>query len=421
MDEEVRLREPNRKQLILQAVDYETLIGAEHPARAIWRVLESLELSRFRAPIKAREHTAGRDASDPRMLLGLWLYGLSEGVNRARELARLSTEHAAYRWLCGGVSVNHHLLSDFRSGHGAALDELFGQVLGLLLDQRLISLSRVAQDGTRVRASAGAASFRRKARLRACVRAARHHLELLKAEAERDPTACSARQRAAELRAARDYEQRCQRAVARLAELGAHKAEAKNHPQRTTETRVSTTDPEARVMKMADSGFRPAYNLQFATDTESRIIVGVGASSAGTDSQQLAPMLDQIERRTGKVPAQHLVDGGYLNFAAVEHAAARGVEVFCPPRENRTYHIDPLSPQPADSAAIAAYRERMGSAQGKQIYLERAATAETVNADLKTWRGLDRLLLRGTAKVLMVATWSALAYNLMRSIKMGWL
>lgn len=421
MDEEVRLREPNRKQFILQALDYETLIGAEHPVRAIWQVLEGLDLSRFCAPIKARENGPGRDATSPRMLLGLWLYGLSEGVNSAREIERLSTEHAAYRWLCGGVSVNHHLLSDFRSGHGAALDELLGQVLGLLLDQRLISLSRVAQDGTRVRASAGAASFRRKARLKACVRAARHHLELLNAEAERDPTQCRARQRAAALRAARDYEQRCQRAVARLAELGAHKAAAKNHPQRKTETRVSTTDPEARVMKMADGGFRPAYNLQFATDTASRIIVGVGASNSGTDSQQMEPMLDEIERRTGKVPEQHLVDGGYMNFAAVERAAARGVEVFCPPRENRTYHIDPLSPQPGDRAAIAEYRERMGSAEGKRIYLERAATAETVNADLKTWRGLDRLLLRGTTKVLMVATWSALAYNLMRSIKMGWL
>jgi transposase len=421
MDEELRLREPNRKQLILQPVDYATLIDAEHPARAIWRVLEGLDVGRFCAPIKARENRPGRDATSPRMLLGLWLYGLSEGVNSAREIARLSTEHAAYRWLCGGVSVNHHLLSDFRSGHGAALDELFGQVLGLLLDQRLISLSRVAQDGTRVRASAGAASFRRKARLKACVRAARHHLELLKAETAQDPTQGSARQRAAEVRAAREYEQRCQRAIARRAELGAHKAEAKNHPQRKTETRVSTTDPEARVMKMADGGFRPAYNLQFATDTTSRIIVGVGASSSGTDSQQMEPMLDEIERRTGKLPAQHLVDGGYMNFAAVEQAAARGVEVFCPPRENRTYHIDPLSPQPGDSAAIAEYRERMGSTQGKQIYLERAATAETVNADLKTWRGLDRLLLRGTTKVLMVATWSALAYNLMRAIRMDWL
>jgi len=421
MAEAVRLREPNRKQMILQQFDYESLVDAEHPARAIWRVLEGLDLSRFCAPIKARENSPGRDATDPRILLGLWLYGLSQGVNSARELERLSTEHAAYRWLCGGVSVNHHLLSDFRSGHRAALDELFGQLLGLLMERHLITLWRVAQDGTRVRASAGAASFRRKARLKACMRAARHHLELLNAEAEHDPAQGSARQRAAELRAARDYEQRVTQAVAQLAALGAHKAEARNHPQRKTETRISTTDPEARVMKMAGGGFRPAYNLQFATDTESRIIVGVTATNAGTDSQQLEPMLDEIERRTGKVPEQQLVDGGYMNFAAVERAGARGVEVFCPPRENRTYHIDPLSPQPGDSAAIAEYRRRMGSAEGKQIYLERAATAETVNADLKTWRGLDRLLLRGTTKVLMVATWSALTYNLMRSIKMGWL
>ena len=150
-------------------------------------MLEGLELSRFCAPIKARENTPGRDATDPRVLLGLWLYGLSEGVNSAREIARLSTEHAAYRWLCGGVSVNHHTLSDFRSGHGVALDELFSQVLGLLMRQHLISLSRVAQDGTRVRASAGSASFRRKARLKACVRAARDHLERLNAQAEQTP------------------------------------------------------------------------------------------------------------------------------------------------------------------------------------------------------------------------------------------
>ena len=421
MSEEVRLREPDRKQLILQTMDYETLIGAEHPARAIWRVLEGLDLSRFYAPIKARENAPGRDASDPRMLLALWLYGLSAGVNSAREIARLSTAHAAYRWICAGVSINYHTLSDFRSRHGAALDELFTQVLGLLLDQHLITLYRVAQDGTRVRASAGAASFRRKARLKACMRAARAHLERLNAEAAQDPTQGSARQRAAELRAAREYEERCQRALAQAAKLGAHKAEAKNHPQRTTATRLSTTDPEARVMKLADGGFRPAYNLQFATDTASRIIVGVGACNAGTDSQQLAPMLDQIERRTAAVPGQHLADGGYLNFAAVERAAARGVKVFVPPRENRTYHIDPLTPQPRDSAAIAEYRKRMGSAEGKRIYLERAATAETVNADLKTWRGLDRLLVRGISKVLLVATWSALVYNLMRSIKMGWL
>jgi transposase len=413
MEEAVRLREPNRGQLILQAVDYESLIGAEHPARAIWRVLEALDLSRFCAPIKARENTPGRDATDPRVLLALWLYGLSEGVNSAREIARLCSEHAAYRWICGAMSINYHTLSDFRSGHGGALDELLTQVLGLLLHEHLITLSRVAQDGTRVRASAGAASFRRKARLKACVRTARRHLAQLNAEAEQDPTQCSARQQAAQLRAAREYQQRCERAVEQAGQLGAHKAKAKNHPQRKTATRISSTDPEARIMKMGDGGFRPAYNLQFATDTQSRIIVGVRACNAGTDNQQLVPMLDEIEQRTGEVPGQHLADGGYQNYAAVEQAAARGVEVFVPPHA--------IAPQPSDSAAITEYRQRMGSAKGKRIYKERAATAETVNADLKTWRGLDRLLVRGLAKVLMVATWSALTYNLTRAIRMGWL
>jgi len=421
MDEAVRLREPNRKQVILHPTDLDALIGAEHPARAIWRVLEGLDLSRFYQPIKAREGSAGRDASDPRMLLALWLYALSEGINSAREVERQCEAHAAYRWICGGVRVNYHTLSDFRSGHGAALDELFTQVVGMLMAQHLITLWRVAQDGTRVRASAGAASFRRKARLKACLRTARRHLEQLAREAKDDPTQCSGRQQAAEVRAAREYQQRVAQALKQVQQLEAHKASAKNHPQRATATRASSTDPEARVMKMADGGFRPAYNVQLATETESRIIVGVTVSNVGSDSRQLEPMLDEIERRTGALPAQHLADGGYMNFATVENASARGVEVFCPPRENRTYHIDPLTPQPDDSPAIAAYRQRMGSEAGKEIYRQRAATAETVNADLKTWRGLERLLVRGSAKVLMAATWSALTYNLLRAIRMGWL
>lgn len=421
MEEAVRLREPNRKQMILKAEDLDSLIGAEHPARAIWRVLEGMELARFYTPIKAREGSAGRNATDPRMLLTLWLYGLSEGVNSARELERLCQAHAAYRWICGGVSVNYHTLSDFRTESGAALDELMSQVLAVLMHKRLLKLYRVAQDGTRVRASAGAASFRRKRTLERCLKEARAHLAALARAAEQQNSAATARVEAARQRAAREQAQRVEQALDELERLGAAKARAKNHPQRKGEVRASTTDPEARVMKLGDGGFAPAYNLQFATDTESRIIVGVGATNSGVDSQQLEPMQDQIERRTKAIPKQHLADGGYLNFAAIEHSAQRGIEVFSPPRENRTYKIDPLEVQPDDSPAIADYRRRMASAEGQAIYQQRAATAETVNADLKTWRGLDRLVLRGITKVLIVATWSALAYNLMRSINMGWL
>src|SRR5258708_31264 len=162
MEEAVRLREPNRRQLLMRAEDLDSLIGPAHAARAIWRVLERMDLTRFYQAIKAREGSAGRDATDPKMLLALWLYGLSEGVNSARELERLCEAHSAYRWICGGVSVNYHTLSDFRSGAGAALEELMGQVLAVLMHKRVLKLYRVAQDGTRVRASAGSASFRRK-------------------------------------------------------------------------------------------------------------------------------------------------------------------------------------------------------------------------------------------------------------------
>ena len=421
MSEAVRLRAANRGQIFLQQCNLESLLEAEHPARAIWRVLEGMDLRRFEESIKAREGSAGRDATDPRILLGLWLYGLSQGVNSAREIARLSEVHDAYRWICGGVTVNYHLLSEFRSAQSAALDELMSQVLAVLMHKGMVWLYRVAQDGTRVRASAGSASFRRQRTLERCLSEAREHIEALGQQAERAEPQGGPRVAAARQRAARERERQLKQALAELEQLGATKAQAKNHPQRRGEVRASTTDPQARVMKLADGGFRPAYNLQFATDTESRIIVGVRATNCGSDSQQLEPMLDEIERRTAVTPKQHLADGGYMNFAAVERAAARGMEVFCPPRENRTYHIDPLTPQPHDSAAIAEYRTRMASAEGKEIYQQRAATAETVNADLKTWRGLDRLLVRGAAKVLIAATWSALAYNLMRSISMGWL
>ena len=421
MDEAVRLREPNRKQMILRPESIDGLIAPEHPARAIWRVLEGMELARFYESVKARAGSAGRDATDPKMLLALWLYGLSEGVNSARELERRCEAHAAYRWICGGVSVNYHTLSDFRSNSGAALDELMSQVLAVLMHKKLLKLYRVAQDGTRVRASAGSASFRRQPTLERCLKEARAHLARLAAQSAAWGSSPGARLEAALHRAAHEREQRLEQALEELERLGANKAQAKNHPQRKGEVRASTTDPQARVMKLGDGGFAPAYNLQFATDAQSRIIVGVRATNSGSDSQQLEPMLQQIERRTGATPKQHLADGGYMNFAAVERSAARGIEVFSPPRENRSYHIDPLAAQPRDSAAIAEYRQRMASAQGQAIYRQRAATAETVNADLKTWRGLNRLLVRGLGKVLTVALWSALTYNLLRAIRMHWL
>lgn len=416
-----RLRLAERHQLSWQTYDVDSLIGPAHRARALWQFVGKLDLSGFYADIKAREGVAGRDATDPRILLTLWLYALSRGVASARELARLCVESNPYKWICGGVSVNYHMLSDFRVQQGDQVDQLLSQILAVLLHQGVLKLYRIAQDGTRVRASAGAASFRRKPSLEDCLARARDQLAALNTEAANPDPQRSVRSRAAKQRAAGQRRVRIEQALAEYEQLAAAKAAAKNHPQRKKEPRASTTDPQARVMKMADGGYRPAYNLQFATDTDTRLVVGVTATNAGTDTNQLEPMLDDIARRTSKTPQQALLDGGYMNFAGIEQATGRGVEVFAPLRMNKTYKIDPHQVQPHDPPAIAAYRRRMASQDGKQAYKQRCATAETVNADTKTYRGLDRLLVRGLPKVLSAAIWSALTYNVLTIISKGWL
>jgi transposase len=418
----VRLREPDRTQarMIVQSPD--DLIPQDHQARVIWRVCQAQDWSGFCAPIKARQGVGGRDATSPVLLGALWLYAAVRGVGSARELARLCTENKAYQWLCGGVSVNHHTLSDFRVDHAAALDALFTRMIAMLVAQRLVKVYRISQDGTRVRACAGAASFRREARLQKLLADAKQHVEDLKqllADPERS-AGLSAKQKAARTRAAREREQRIQQAIKRMPALKekqerlAKKKSAKEK-ERLKEPRASTTDAQASVMKMANGGFNPAVNVQFATDTESRAIVGVDVSGEGNDHHLSEPMRQQVEARTGQTVNEHLMDGGYLVMAEIEAAAVQDVTVYVPPKPPR----DPkrageeFTPKAAESAVLGDWRQRMGSAAGKEIYKQRAATSETVNADLRTHRGLGPMLVRGLDKAKCVALWCALAYNVM--------
>ena len=402
-----RLRCANRSQLLLRPVDLDATIPSDHQARTIWRFLEQLDLARFLEPIEAREGEPGRDATDPRILVAVWLYATSQAVGSARALARLCEAHDAYRWICGGVSLNHHLLSDFRVNHGAALDELQTQVLAVMMKQGLVTLTRMAQDGTRVRASAGAASFRREPRLRDFLAAAQEQVEHVKHLAD-DPTV-TARETAARQRAAREREARIKKA---LEEMPAARAAKKTDEK--DEARVSTTDPEARVMKMGDGGFRPAFNLQFATTTEEAVIVGVGVTNVGSDKSQMTPMLAQIEERTGRRPSEYLVDSGYVNLEAIEEAEKNGTTVYAPPAAKKKGEEPSYEPKPDDAPEVAAWRQRMGTKEAKDLYTKaRGATAELVNADLKEHRGLT-LRVRGAKKVLTIALWHVLAYNLMR-------
>jgi len=406
-----RLRTADRRQIELRPFDLESLLPPEHRARTVWSAVERLDLSGFHAAIRARGSEPGRSATDPAILVCLWLFATSEAVGSARELERLCKEHDAYRWICGGVSMNHHTLSDFRVGHGKALDDLMTQVLAVLLRKKLVRLERTAQDGMRIRASAGAASFRREPSLKACLAEAEAQVRRLKAEVASPIPGTRTRQQAAAERAARERKERIEEALAELP-----KARAVKDKKDQEKARVSTTDAEARVMKMGDGGFRPAYNVQLATDVDSRVVVGVKVTNAGGDAAQMTPMLDDIERRTSTRPVEHLVDGGFVNLEAFTRAADGGTTVFAPVPTPRTEGIDPHAPKPNDSEAVAAWRQRMATPEAKEVYKERAATAETVNADLRVHRGLDRLNVRGIDKVLSVTLWAALSYNILRAV-----
>jgi transposase len=404
-----RLETANRSQIELTPTDLESLLPPGHAARLVWRFVEGLDLAAFYLRIRAREGRPGREAIDPKILLALWLYATIDGIGSARKLDRLCYSQDAYRWLRGGVSVNYHTLSDFRVAHQTALQDLLTQSIAALLHRRVVTLARVAQDGTRVRASAGAASFRRRASLEECVRQARRHVERTARQTDAEPRS---REAAAQERAAREGLARVEEALATLPEVEAIKARTKAK----TAARVSTTDPEARVMKMGDGGFRPAYNVQFATDVDSRVIVGVAATNLGSDQAALVPMLDQVEARTGHHPGAYLADAGFAKGSNIVEAAARGICVYMPPPEPKTER-DPGDPCRGDTPAEKTWRARMATEEAKGIYRQRAATAEWTNADVRTHRTLSRFVVRGLAKVTTCAVWVALAHNMLRTME----
>lgn len=411
---------PNREQIELRPMDLESLLPEGHRARLVWAWVERQDLRGMYAGIKVREGGAGRSAIAPEILLGLWLYATLEGVGSARQLSRLVLEHDAYRWISGGVQVNHHSLSDFRVAHGEALDELLSTSLAALMAAGAVKLQRVAQDGMRVRASAGAASFRRKGSLQENLERARERVRKLKAELDADPAQDSRRKIAAQQRAQREMQQRVQEALDRLPELEA----IKRRNGSKSEARASTSDAEASVMKMADGGFRPAYNTQFASDCDAMVIVGVEVSTSGSDMAQLEPMVEQVEQRLGEVPAQWLVDGGFPAHEQIDAVADKTV-VYAPvpePRakkdeEGNDIAQDKYEPKPDDTPAVAKWRQRMATDEAKELYKLRAATAECVNAQA-TNRGLQRMPVRGRDKVRCVALLYALAHNLMRTLSL---
>jgi transposase len=416
-----RLRVPQRDQVEMQLRALEELLEPDHRARLVWQAVAGLDLSRWLDQIKAVEGHVGRDATDPRVLVALWVLATLDGVGSARELDRLCKMHVAYQWICGGVSVNYHLLANFRSQHGEKWDALMTQIVAALLAEGLVTMKRVAQDGMRVRAQAGKSSFRRQGRLNRFLDEARQQVEALKQLDDESAHELTQRQRAARERAAAERAQRIEQAVRHCEELQAQReARADKNNQQAKQARASTTDPEARVMQFSDGGYRPGYNVQFSTDTEAGVIVGVDVTNVGNDSEQLPPMLRQLDQRYGQMPDEALVDGGFASLSGIEEASLLNCTVYAPLKDEEKQLAagkDPYAKKKGDSPAVAAWRGRMGTAVGKALYRLRCRTAEWVNA-LARNRGFYQVPLRGQAKCRTVAVLYAITHNLMQGMKL---
>ncbi len=412
-----RVKLAGRNQVEMQLMSLDQMIREDDMVRTVVRYVDTLDLSELYAKINATHDSAGRNAIDPRILFALWLFATLEGVGSARKLDTLTTRDVAYRWICGRVSVNYHTLADFRTEHSELLEQVLTDSVAVLHHHGLIQLESIAQDGMRVRASAGGSSFRTEDSLEVARQKAQQYVAEVADELDEDEP--KNRQQAARQRAATEKLERIEAAGRELKEMQERYDErnkGKSEKHHRSKPRASTTDPEARRMKMGDNGFRPAYNVQFANDVDALVIVSVDVTNKGSDAGLLAPMYDDVCERYGTVPSQYSGDGGFSKKEGVTHVERNGTKFYGPlynERKQLEAGEDPYAARPGESPEYTEFRERMGTEEAKAIYARRAAAAEFPNANCRN-QGLTQFSVRGLLKAKAESLWHALAYNLRR-------
>ena len=417
----LRIETAERRQVAFQQSCLDDLLAADHRARQVWAYVEELDLSALYGQVRTTDVASGRPAIDPAILVSLWLYATLDGVGSARLVDRLCKTDLAYRWLVGGVGVNYHTLADFRTAAGPVLDELLSSSLTGLIAAGSVDVRTLAVDGMKLQSLASGRSFRSGERLAELHRAAVETVRKLRAEVEEDPGAAERRVTARRLAAAQDRERRLEEARQAHTEIERRRAEQGQKQRRKKErtdhkpARASTSDPQARVMKMGDGSYRPAYNVQIKTTVDGAHIVGVAVTDCGTDHGLLTPALDEVGRRYDVKPERLLADGGFYSKIDIEMLHERGVELFCPlPINTRS---DPATPKRGDGVGTIAWRQRMASEQAQAIYRRRFAT-ERPHAHMRN-HGLRRLLVRGIDKVKAVVLWHVHAFNFLQFKRLG--
>jgi transposase len=425
---DVRIRQAERGQPGFELVDLESLVAEDHPARAVLSFVEGLDLGWFYDRIKARGETPGRPATDPRILLALWLYATVDGVGSARALDRLCVHHSIYRWICGGVTVNHDMLSTFRIDSGDFLDRLLTQSLAALMAEGLITLDEVITDGTKVRAAASRSSMRRVERLTELETKARERVAELRRELEADPAASERRLLKRRMSGAEDRARRVAAALAKRAaavqegdkdESGPADGNDEQPGRKPKEERISTTDPDAQLMRMADGAVRPAYNVQVASACG--FVVAIEPTERRNDRGLAPGIVKQVERRCGKPPSRLLADVGAMTATDITGFANShpAMQVFSPPPARKAASKPESKARyernrAAEPQCLKDWRARMDSEHGQAVYKRRSNT-EHVHGRMKN-RGFGRMVVRGLRKIQIACLLHAIAHNLIWAI-----
>jgi transposase len=393
----VRIREPKREGQEVVFVIAEDSLPPEHPARLLWTALGTFDLAGFSDENKAIQGTAGRRVYSARMMLTLWGYALYDGVFHARKIARLIRDNLNYRWIVGDVLVERSAISAFLANHRHAMLDLLADVLALLMEAGLLFLpeQRLAQDGTRIEANASRGSFVKRRGLAERREQAQLHLKAILAKMD-DP-ALSAREQAARERGAKAVLERIDAAKLVLDEIQKQRGESSNKKRQTTAPSASTSDPEARIMKLAGGGFAPAFNAQFATVGDPSggplTVVGVRVTNQGTDKGSIWVMREQITGFTEATPVQLVVDAEHLTLPDLRRAEAEHLDVI-------STIPDHWSPEGRDQDEVTrGWMERMGTQQAADTYRGRKALAERPNAIIKATMGMRKLPVRGLERV----------------------
>lgn len=415
-----RVQRPQRNQVEMRFLALDEMLEKDHRARVVWQFVQTIDIQPLYADFKTTSNSEGRSPIAPEVLVALWLLATIDSISSAREVARRTTTDLPYMWICGGVSVNYHTLSDLRSNNADFFEKTLVNTVTAMMHADLVTLDTIAQDGMRVRASAGSSSFRRQPKLEELHQEATEHVKKLREQSEDESKRgkASAASQAAAQRAADERQQRIADSLSQVEELA--KKKEKREKGDGKKARCSTTDPDARKMKMGDGGFRPAYNFQFATDGDSRVIVGVEVTNSGSDRGEMAPMYQSVCETYQKTPGKLLVDSAFATKGDVKLVEQSGTEVVSTvpgAASMRKRGKDPFSKQPGESDEFTAFRARMGTEEYQELYKQRPSIAEFPNAECRN-RGCRLLRVRGLEKVRSVGMLYALTFNLMRKCQL---